>query len=86
MTYQQIRQAHPETWLLVEALNAYSRGRQRIVEDLAVVNVFDDSYLALVAYKNLQHTNPERELYVVHSSKPELDVKERSWLGLRSGA
>jgi hypothetical protein len=86
MTYQQIRQSHPETWLLLEALKAHSSGQQRILEELAVVNVFDDAYIALVAYKNLQKANPDRELYVVHSSKPELEVKERIWLGLRSGA
>jgi hypothetical protein len=70
---------------LLEALKAHSSGQQRVLEDLALVNVFEDSYQALVAYKHLQKANPGRELYVIHSSKPELEIKERIWLGLRTG-
>ncbi len=86
MTYSEVRQAHPNTWLLLEAFKAHSQDEYRILEDLAVLNVFETSLDALKAYRELHHLNPTRELYVVHSSKPELIIKERVWLGIRSAA
>ncbi len=86
MTYSEIRTHHPDTWLLLEVLQGHSQGEFRILEDLAVVDVFSESFSALLAYKKLHGIAPHRELYVVHSSKPELIVKERVWLGIRSAA
>jgi hypothetical protein len=86
MTYSEVRQAHPNTWLLLEAFKAHSQDEYRILEDLAVLNVFETSLDALKAYRELHHINPTRELYVAHSSKPELIIKERVWLGIRSAA
>jgi hypothetical protein len=86
MTYSEVRQAHPNTWLLLEAFKAHSQDEYRILEDLAVLNVFETSLDALKAYRELHQINPTRELYVVHSSKPELIIKERVWLGIRSAA
>jgi hypothetical protein len=72
--------------LLLEAIKAHSQNEYRILEDLAVLNAFTASREALEAYRELHVINPNRELYVVHSSKPELIVKERVWLGIRSAA
>ena len=81
MTYADIRRHYPDTWLLLEALTAHSQGEYRILETLAVIDTFADSLAALEAYRELHNAAPTRELYVVHSSKPELVVKERLWLG-----
>ena len=86
MTYPEIRQAHPNIWLLLEASKAHTQDEYRILEDLAVLNVFETSFDALKAYRELHHVHPNRELYVVHSSKPEIIIKERVWLGIRSAA
>ena len=86
MTYDDIRQHYPDTWLLLEAMTAHSQGEYRILETLIVIDTFADSFAALGAYRELHNTAPSRELYVVHSSKPELKIKERIWLGVRSAA
>ena len=86
MTYQEVRQHYPETWLLLEALHGRSEGEYRILEDVAVLASFAESFAALVAYRQFKATDPNRELYVVHSTKPELQIKERQWLGIRSAA
>ncbi len=86
MTYQEVRQHYPETWLLIEALRGRSEGEYRILEDISVIDSFAESFPALVAYRQFKATDPNRELYVVHSAKPELQIKERLWLGIRSAA
>lgn len=34
-------------------------------------------------YQELHHNEPERELYVLHSSRERLTIKERTWFGVR---
>jgi len=38
---------------------------------------------ALAEYKKIHRNYPTRELYVVHTSKKELEILERKWLGVR---
>jgi hypothetical protein len=83
MTWDEVRHLHPERWLLIEALQAHTEGTQRIVEDISVAGVFDDSLVAMHRYKDLHHDYPMREFYVVHSSRETLDITERVWLGIR---
>ncbi|MCL0060427.1 hypothetical protein M1N93_02405 [Dehalococcoidia bacterium] len=83
MKWQEIRIHYPQRWLLVEAIQARSEARKRILEELAVVGTFSDSVTALKSYQQLHHEAPERELYVFHTSRETLDVTERRWLGIR---
>jgi hypothetical protein len=86
MTWQEIRQHHPNSWLLLEATRARTEGDERVLEDLSVLERFEDSAVALRAYKTQHDRFPERELHVAHTSKETLEVKERRWLGIRSAA
>lgn len=83
MNWQQSRRHYPGQWLLIEALQAHTQADRRIVEDVAVVGIYDDSPTALDAYKRLHRTAPERELYVAHADRDDLDIVERRWLGVR---
>lgn len=38
------------------------------------------------AYGELHHLDPQRELYVLHTDRPDLDIEERRWLGIRGAA
>ncbi len=84
MKWQEIRAHYPEQWLLVEAIKAHSRANRRILEQLAVVGTFRDSTTALKSYQKLRREAPERELYVLHTSRETLDITERRWLGIRA--
>ena len=84
MQWNQIRQTYPHRWLLVEALEAHSQSGKRILEDLAVVDTFPDGTAAMQGYKQLHHRAPERELYVLHTDREDLDVDEVTWWGLRA--
>ena len=85
MQWQDIRTHYPQQWLLVEALAARSENNQRVLEQLAVVNTYADSATALRGYAELHRKSPDRELYVLHTSRETPDISERRWLGIRAG-
>ncbi len=72
MRWAEIRVLYPEQWVLVEAIEAHSDGNQRIVEQLAVMGHFADSVTAMRHYQALHQAAPERELYVLHTSREAL--------------
>lgn len=84
MSWQEIRRHYPKQWLLLEAIQAHSEADKRILDQLAVIGVFPDSVTALQRYALLHHDAPYRELYVFHTSREQLDVMERQWLGIRA--
>jgi len=83
MTWEQIRRNFPHQWLLLEAMEAYSDLDKRIVKQLSVINTFPDSIAAMKAYAQLHHDAPARELYFFHTDREQLDIHERSWIGIR---
>jgi hypothetical protein len=84
MQWTDIRRHYPHQWLLVEALLAHSESGKRELDELAVVDAFSDGESALRAYLRIHRDAPIRELYVVHSDREELEITERTWLGLRT--
>jgi len=85
MNWNEIRRYYPQQWLLVEAIKAHTELNKRILEQLAVINSFVDSVTAMQSYRQLHHEAPERELYILHTSRETLDITERRWLGIRGG-
>ena len=83
MNWQEIRQNYPDQWLLIEAVQAHSEADKRILDQLAVVKPFPESVSAMQSYQALHQLAPERELYVLHSSRAVLDITEQRWLGIR---
>ncbi|MBI5653220.1 MAG: hypothetical protein HZC40_22655 [Chloroflexi bacterium] len=83
MQWDEIRTRYPQQWLLIEAIQAHSESSRRILDQLAVVNSFSDSVAAMQTYSQLHHQFPERELYVFHTSRENLEITERRWMGIR---
>ena len=79
MHWQIARRHFPDQWLLVEAINARSENDKRILEELVVVDAFDDSDAAMKSYAALHREAPYRELYVFDTDREELDISERRW-------
>jgi DNA gyrase inhibitor GyrI len=86
MTWQEIQQLHPKQWLLLEVLKAESNNKVRYLTNLAVLERFEDSMSALRAYKTMKELEPQRELMVLHTDRPEPIVKERFYVGVRGAA
>ena len=83
MKWETVREKYPNSWVLFEAIEAHSDSGKRIVDKISVLDIFDDSSVALGVYKDIHKKEPERELYVAHTNKEKIDIIERKWLGVR---
>ncbi len=83
MKWNEIRNQYPHQWLLLEAMEARTQANQRIVEQFSVINAYPDSDQAMESYSQLHQTSPNRELYVLHTDKENVEILERRWLGIR---
>ena len=83
MKWEGLRKKHPDSWILFEAVKAHSDGGKRIIDDLSILNTFNESDEAIKAYRKLHRSEPGRELYVAHTAKENLEIQERKWLGVR---
>lgn len=75
MTWQELRIRYPEQWVLVEAIGASTEHGHRVIPELQVLGGFNEDWArAWAQYKQLHHTNHEREYYVLHTSIETLDI------------
>jgi len=85
MLWPEVRKAYPNQWLIIEALEARTMpDNRRWLGRLAVIESCPDGKAALQRYRHLHHEYPTREFYFVHTSREELDILERQWLGIRN--
>jgi hypothetical protein len=82
MQWDEIRRHYPDQWLLLEAIVAHSEGNMRIPDQLAVIAAFADSDAAMARYAQLHTSDPQRELYVFHTSRSTLHITEYCRMGL----
>lgn len=83
MHWSEIRQSHPDQWVVIEALEAHTEGDRRILDRIAVVEQCPDGASAMQSYRRLHRQYPSRELYFVHTSREDLQISERWWMGIR---
>ena len=83
MKWEEIRKQYPLQWVLVEAIDARSEFSQRVLEQLKVLQSFHDSTSAMKEYSQIHRKQPQRELYVLHTDRAELNIAERRWIGIR---
>lgn len=74
MKWDEIREQYPHQWLLVEAIKAHSEADKRIVDEFTIVNTFPNSRKAMKSYIEFHEQSPERELYVLHTDREELNI------------
>ncbi len=85
MQWQSIRENYPDQWLVVEAIEAHSYQSRRVLDKIAVMETCHDGETAMQKYRQLHKEFPNREFYFVHTSRKQLVIQERQWLGVRSG-
>lgn len=83
MKWTEVRRDYPSKWVIIEAIEATTRDKKRIVDEMIVVGSFDDNNMALRKYIDLHKERPDREMYVVHTSREALDIEELTWTGVR---
>lgn len=83
MHWPEARHLYPKQWVLIEAIDAKSAGDRRLVDDLAVVDRFADSSSAWRRYQELHRQQPARELYILHTDRESLDIRELASMAIR---
>jgi hypothetical protein len=78
MKWKDIRDKCPDSWILLEAIEAYSDQKKRVVDKIAVLDKFNNSDEAMKAYRKIHKKTPERELYVAHTKNENLEIEERN--------
>jgi hypothetical protein len=84
MDWDEIKQAYPDQWIIIEAMEAHSEGGLRVLDRVAVIATCPDGESAVDAYRRLHDEFPEREFYFIHTSRATLQIEERLWVGIRS--
>ena len=84
MDWDEIKQAYPDQWIVIEAMEAHSDGGLRVLDRVAVIATCPDGESAVDAYRRLHDEFPEREFYFIHTSRATLQIEERLWVGIRS--
>ena len=79
MLWAEIRQAYPNQWLIIEALEAHTTpDKQRDLDRLTgLTRALTERCPERYRYR---HAIPLREFYFVHTSRAELDIRERAML------
>ncbi len=83
MRWTDVCTAHPDQWLIIEALDARTENRRRLFDRIALVEACADGASALRRHRELGREHPERELYFVHTENRALEIEERPCIGIR---
>lgn len=83
MKWSDVRQHFPERCVLVEALKSEMRGKERVIEEMSVIDDFENGNAAWKVYKKLHAENQTRELYIFHTKNEEIKVIEQPYIGVR---
>lgn len=84
MKWEDVCQAFPKQWVLIEAVQAHTNEKsERILDEIAPLKKFSNSPDAMKAYQKIHREDPRRELYVLHTSRKEPNIIEKKWVGVR---
>jgi hypothetical protein len=83
MRWAAVRESYPDKLVLIEALNVTSKKNVRTIEEMSVLSDFNDNMTAWQEYKKFHKNNPEKELYIFHTSKEKAEVIEKFFVGIR---
>jgi len=82
MRWNEVQERFPDEWVVLEVTKAFSKEGQRFIEEMTVIDSFDDSVKALKRYSELHRQEPHREYCFFHTSRPEVVARER-YVGVR---
>ncbi|MCT8136856.1 hypothetical protein H1D32_03255 [Anaerobacillus sp. CMMVII] len=83
MKWSEVRQLFPERCVLIEVLKSKTIGRERVIDEMSVIDQFENGNAAWKVYKKLNAENQSRELYIFHTNNEEIKVIEQPYIGVR---
>ncbi|WP_297421714.1 hypothetical protein [Clostridium sp.] len=81
MLWSEVRKTYPNKWIVFDSLKQHEEENKLIIEDVAIIEVFDDINDAFRCYRTLHRKNKTRELSF-GNTKDELLVYENERIGL----
>ncbi len=85
MRWMNVRKSYPNQWLVIEAVKARSGKTKRLLDKIDVLATCSTGSVAMQKYRRLHKKHPDREFYFVHTSRKQLNIEVRQWLGVRRG-
>lgn len=82
MRWEEVREKFPNEWVVFEASDAYSQDGFRCMNEITIIDRYADSLEAMKRYKHLHHKEPAKEIYFLHTSRPDLKIEEK-WVGFK---
>ncbi len=86
MKWTDVRSAHPDQWLVVEAIRFHEEGDVFVGDEVTVVEQCADGAKAFDVWRRLHRQHPAREFVFVHTSRENLRIEERRWVGIRAAS
>lgn len=83
MKWSEVREHFPNTIVLVEAIKSETIGNERVIDEMAVIDNFENGNAAWKVYKKLHAENHSRELYIFHTNNEKIKVIEQPYIGVR---
>lgn len=84
MKWHEVKTIYPDQWVIVEALKAQTTQESiRHIDEVSVIEKCNDGEKAMAIYRRYHQQNPSKEYYFAHTSKKDLKIPERKWLGIR---
>lgn len=77
MRWEEVREQFPNEWVVCEALKSRSEDGYWFVDEVAVIDRFDDSSVAMKRYYELHREQPYREYGFFHTSREKLELREK---------
>ena len=82
MRWEEVQERFPNEWVVLEATKAHSEEGKRYIEEVVVVDKFEDSTAAMRRYSELHKQDFHREYCFFHTSRPTFVARER-YVGVR---
>jgi hypothetical protein len=77
MRWKEVREQYPNEWVVCEALQSHSEDGFCFIEEVAVIDRFEDSRVAMKRYYELHQDKPLREYGFFHTSRETLQLREK---------
>ncbi|MFZ3591356.1 hypothetical protein ACOI1C_19535 [Bacillus sp. DJP31] len=80
--WPEVQDRFPNEWVVLEVIKAQSNEGNRYIEEVIVIDRFEQSIEAMHRYDKLRLEQPQREYCFFHTSRPKLVARER-YIGIR---
>lgn len=82
MRWEEVRKQFPDEWVVCEALASRSEDGYWYIDEVAIIDRFDNSKVAMKRYYELHRERPNKEYGFFHTSRETLKLREK-WAGIR---